>query len=193
MAITTEQIKQLRDETGVSIAQCKQALDEAQGDMAKAKELLREKSAASAAKKADRVLGAGAIAAYVHATGAAGAIVELRSETDFVSKNEDFRKLAYDIAVHVVAMSPEYLSPEAMPTAEIDAARNAIIAEIGDKPAEILTPMVDEALAALLAEKCLLLQPFFKAPDTTVGKLIEQAVQKFGEKVEIGRFARLAV
>lgn len=192
MATTTEQIKQLRDETGVSIAQCKQALDEAQGDMSKAKELLREKSATSAAKKADRVLGAGAVAAYVHATGAAGAIVELRSETDFVSKNEDFRKLAHDIAVHVTAMSPEYLSPEQIPAAEIDAARNSIAAEIGDKPAEILAPMVDERMAALFAEKCLLLQPFFKTPDLTVGKLVEQAIQKFGEKVEVGRFARLS-
>jgi elongation factor Ts len=192
MAITTEQIKQLRDETGVSIAQCKAALDEAQGDMAKAREILREKSAASAAKKADRALGAGAVAAYVHATGTAGAIVELRSETDFVSKNEDFRKLAYDIAVHVVAMSPEYVNPEAIPAFELETARNAIAAEIGDKPAEILAPMVEERLAALFAEKCLLLQPFFKAPDTTVGKLIQEAVQKFGEKVEITRFARLS-
>lgn len=192
MAITTEQIKQLRDETGVSIAQCKQALDEAQGDMSKAREILREKSAASAAKKADRVLGAGAVAAYVHATGMTGAIVELRSETDFVSKNEDFRKLAHDIAVHVTAMAPDYVKPEDVPAADLEAARASFAAELGDKPAEILAPMVEERMAALMAEKCLLLQPFFKTPDVTVGKLVQEAVQKFGEKVEISRFARLS-
>jgi len=193
MEITTEQIKQLRDETGVSIGQCKQALTEAAGDMAKARELLREKSAASAAKKADRELGAGAVAAYVHATGTVGAMVELRSETDFVSKNEEFRKTAYDIAMHVAAMSPEYLKPEDVPAADAEAAKAAFAAEIGEKPAEILAPMLEEKMAGFYAEKCLTLQPFFKNPDVTVGKLVEQATQKFGEKVEIGRFERLAI
>jgi elongation factor Ts len=193
MAITTEQIKQLRDETGVSIAQCKQALTEADGDMAKARELLREKSAASAAKKADRELGAGAVAAYVHATGTVGALVELRSETDFVSKNEDFRKLAYEIAMHVAAMSPEYTSPEAIPLLDAETAKATFAAEIGEKPAEILAPMVEEKMAAWRAERCLTLQSFFKRPDITVGQLVQEAIQKFGEKVEISRIARLAL
>ena len=192
MEITTEQIKQLREETGVSIAQCKQALVEAAGDVEKAREILRQKGAASAAKKADRALGAGAVAAYVHATGTIGAMVELRSETDFVSKNEDFRKLAYEIAMHVAAMSPSALRPEDVPLDEVAAARDAAAAEIGPKPAEILNPLIEEKMAAFYAERCLMLQAFFKSPDRTVAQMVEQAVQKFGEKVEIGRFARIA-
>lgn len=193
MAITTEQIKQLRDETGVSIAQCKQALEESQGDMDKARAILGEKSAASAAKKADRELGAGAVAAYVHATGTVGAMVELRSETDFVSKNEDFRKLAYEIAMHIAAMSPSYLKPEDVPLDEVAAAREAFATEIGPKPEELAKPLLDEKMAEFYAERCLLPQAFFKSPDSTVAQLVEQAIQKFGEKVEIGRFARLSV
>jgi elongation factor Ts len=192
MEITTEQIKQLRDETGVSIAQCKQALVEANGDADKAREILREKGAASAAKKADRSLGAGAVAAYVHATGTVGALVELRSETDFVSKNEDFRKLAYEIAMHVAAMSPVALRPEDVPLEEVAAAKDAAAAEIGDKPDEIKNPLVEEKMAAYYAERCLALQPFFKNPSLTVGQMIEAAIQKFGEKVEIGRFSRIS-
>lgn len=193
MAITTEQIKQLRDETGVSIGQCKQALTEADGDMAKARELLREKGAAAAAKKADRALGAGAVAAYVHATGTVGAMVELRSETDFVSKNEDFRKLAYDLAMHVAAMSPSYLSPEAIPEADLAALKAELGADLAGKPAEVAAPLLEEKLAAAYAERCLLLQPFFKSPDRTVGQMVEQAIQKFGEKVEIGSFTRTEI
>ncbi len=193
MEITTDQIKQLRDETGVSIGQCKQALTDAAGDMGKARELLREKSAASAAKKADRTLGAGAIAAYVHATGTVGAMVELRSETDFVSKNEDFRKLAYEIAMHAAAMSPSYLSPESIPEADLAAAKAELSADLAGKPAEIAAPLLEEKLATFYAERCLTAQPFFKSPERTVGQLVEQAIQKFGEKVEIGRFERLSV
>ncbi|MDP3958222.1 MAG: translation elongation factor Ts [bacterium] len=104
--ITTESIKELRDATGISVMQCKKALEEAGGDMEKAFELLKTQSAAIAAKKSDRALGAGTVAAYIHG-GDAGALVVLSSETDFVGRNEEFKKLAYDIAMHVVAARPK--------------------------------------------------------------------------------------
>ena len=107
---TTEEIKALRDETGVSIMQCKKALEEAGGDMEKAKIILRKQSAAIASKKSDRALGAGIAAAYTHAGGAVVGAVVLACETDFVSKNEEFSKLAYNIAMHVAAMRPQFRS-----------------------------------------------------------------------------------
>src|SRR3990167_9797912 len=105
---TTEEIKALRDETGVSIMQCKKALEEAGGDMEKAKIILRKSSAAIATKKGDRALGAGTVAAYTHAGGTVVGAVVLACETDFVSRNEEFAKLAYDIAMHVAAMNPQF-------------------------------------------------------------------------------------
>src|SRR3990167_7585122 len=110
MAITTETIKSLREETGVSVMQCKKALEEAGGDMEKAKIILRKQSSAIASKKSDRALGAGIVAAYTHAGGSVVGAVVLACETDFVSKNEEFAKLAYDIAMHVAAMNPLFTS-----------------------------------------------------------------------------------
>ncbi len=107
MSISTEDIKALRDETGISVAKCKEALEEAGGDMTQAREILRSYSAAAAAKKADRELGAGMVAAYVHSNKQVGTLVELNCETDFVAKNEDFIALANDIAMHVTAMGSE--------------------------------------------------------------------------------------
>lgn len=107
MDITSDMVKELREKTGISVAECKKALVEAEGDMAKALEVLGTRAAASAAKKADRALGAGTVAAYTHTTGAVGAMVLLSSETDFVSKNEEFVQLARDIAMHAAAMRPQ--------------------------------------------------------------------------------------
>jgi elongation factor Ts len=101
-----DQIKALRDETGVAVMQCKKALEDAGGDMEKARMALRKKSGEIAAKKGDRTLGAGAVASYIHANGTVGAMVELSCETDFVAKNEEFKKLAYEIAMHVAAINP---------------------------------------------------------------------------------------
>ncbi len=110
--ITTELIKELRDQTGVSVMQCKKALEEAGGDISKATAILLEKSAEQAAKKSDRVLGAGMVSSYVHSTGTVGAMVELMCETDFVAKNDEFKTLARDIAMHVSATNPAFLKKE---------------------------------------------------------------------------------
>jgi elongation factor Ts len=144
MAVTAEQIMQLRERTGISVMECKKALTEADGDMDKAVEILRGKSAASAAKKQDRELGAGIVQAYVHSNAQVGALVLLSSETDFVSKNEEFVALARDIAMHASAMRPA---------------------------------SVEEALT----------QEFIKDPSKTIGVLLSEATQKFGERVALSK------
>lgn len=148
--ITTEEIKALREETGLSIMQCQKALEAAGGDKAKAIQLLKEKGAEIASKKSDRNLGAGTIASYIHAGDTVGAMVELFSETDFVAKNPEFKTVAKDIAMQIAAMNPE-------------------------------------DTAALLA------QPFIKGSGETIGDMVNNTTQKFGERTEIGRFTRFSV
>ena len=164
MAITAEEIKELRDQTGISVMQCKRALEEAGGDRAKALEILKAQSGVIAQKKGDRALGAGTVAAYIHTTKTVGALVTLSCETDFVAKNEEFTRLAYDIAMQVVATEPSYLSKADMPAG----------APAGE------------------AERVLLDQPFIKDPTHTIGELIAVAVQKFGERIVIAKFIRFS-
>ena len=190
---TTDEIKALRDETGVSVMQCKKALEEAGGDMEKAKVILRKISAQIASKKADRVLGAGVAAAYTHAGGAVVGAVVLASETDFVSKNSDFGKLAYDIAMHVAAMAPQFRSRDDVKESDIAAAKSVFEGEVANIPADNREKALQGKLDSYLKDKVLLEQPFVKNPDLTVGDLISQAVQKFGEKIEVVRFERLSV
>ena len=148
--ITTEEIKSLRDETGLSVMQCKKALEEAGGDKEKALAILKKEGVSIAAKKSGRTLGAGTVAAYIHATGTVGTIVELLCETDFVGKNPEFKAIAYDIAMHVAAMKPENTEE-------------------------------------------LLDQAFIKDPTKTISDLVNGAIQKFGERTEIGRFSCLSI
>lgn len=145
--ITAQQIKELREKTGVSVSICKKALEETGGDMEKALAVLQRESAKSAEKKADRVLGSGVVEAYAHHDKKVGVILELKSESDFVSGNEEFRTLAKDIAMHIAASAPS-------------------------DPSELAG------------------QPYIKNPAVTVKELLNQAIQKFGEKIEISRFVR---
>lgn len=193
MAITTDQIKALRDETGVSVMQCKKALEEAAGDVEKAKVILRKASAAIAGKKADRTLGAGAAAAYTHAGNSVVGAVVLGCETDFVSKNEDFVRIARDIAMHVAAMSPLFTTKDDVKEADIRAAREVFMNEVANVPEAAREKALQGKLDSFLAERVLLDQPFVKDTSITVRELIDQAVQKFGEKIEVVRFARLSV
>ncbi|KKW09465.1 MAG: Elongation factor Ts [Candidatus Kaiserbacteria bacterium GW2011_GWA2_49_19] len=191
--ITTEQIKTLRDSTGISVMQCKKALEEAGGDSEKALVILRKKGGDIAAKKADRTLGAGVVSAYIHGNGSVGAMVELSCETDFVSKNDAFKALAYDIAMHVAASSPLYLRAEDVAETETAKAREVFAKEVEGKPAAIQEKIMQGKLASYFGEKTLLEQPFIKNPELTIKGLIDSAVQKFGEKIEIARFTRFSV
>ncbi len=191
--VTTDEIKALRDETGVSVMQCKKALEEAGGDVEKAKVILRKISASIASKKADRALGAGVAAAYTHAGGAVVGAVVLACETDFVSKNQEFQKLAYDIAMHVAAMNPQFRSRDDVTDEDLKAARAVFADEAAKVPETVRAKAIEGKVDSYLKERVLLEQPFVKDPTITVRGLIESAVQKFGEKVELVRFERLSV
>lgn len=190
---TLDEVKQLRDATGVSIMQCKKALEEAGGDIEKAKVVLRKLSAGAAARKSDRELGSGTIQAYVHTGNQVAAVVVLACETDFVSKNAEFIKLAYEIALHTAAMNPKFLSKKDVTDADTHAAREVFKDEVKDKPAEMQEKIVEGKLASMLAEQVLLDQPFVKDPSVTIASLIEQGTQKFGERIEIAEFKRFAL
>ncbi len=191
--VSTDQIKALRDKTGVSVMECKKALEEAGGDDEKALVLLRKKSSRAAEKKADRTLGAGAVAAYIHASGDVGAMVLLSSETDFVSKNEDFKKLAYEIALHAAAMAPQFVSKEQVKPEDIRAAKEVFEREAEEKPENIRAQIVEGKLNDYLKEKVLLEQSFVKDSSKTIRDLVEEATQKFGERIEVTECVRLGV
>lgn len=191
--VTTEQIKKLRDETGISIMQCRKALEEAKGDMAKAIVILQKLSKGMAQKKGDRTLGAGAVASYVHSTGTVGSLVLLASETDFVSKNDEFRALARDIAMHVAASNPQFIRAEDIGEADKKVAMEVFAEEVKDKPENMREKILQGKLDAHFKERILLSQAFIKNPDVTIDDLITKAIQKFGEKIEVVKFSRFAL
>ncbi|MEK7604719.1 MAG: elongation factor Ts [Patescibacteria group bacterium] len=191
MDITTDTIKQLREMTGVSVMQCKKALEEAGGDLEKAIVILKKHSAASAEKKADRSLAAGAIGSYTH-EGAIGAMVLLSCETDFVAKNPEFSALAREIAMQVAATSPAYTTADEIPAEAKQAATAVFEKEVADKPAEMQAKILEGKLASYFRDQVLLEQPFIKDETKTIHDLLNEATQKFGERVEITRFTRLS-
>ena len=191
MELTTDIIKQLRDMTGVSVMQCKKALQEAGGDLAKAAVVLKKHSAASAEKKADRSLAAGAIGSYVH-DGNIGAMVLLSCETDFVAKNPDFAALARELAMQVAATSPAYTAADEIPDDAKQTATAVFQKEVADKPEEMQAKILEGKLNNYFRDQVLLDQPFIKDESKTVQDLLNEATQKFGERVEVSRFARLS-
>lgn len=193
MEITSAQLKELRDKTGISVMQCKKALEEAQGDMEKAVIILKKKRSEAAEKKSDRELGAGAIGTYVHNTNEIAAMVILASETDFVSKNEEFVTLAREIAMQVAATNPTYISKSEVPEEALTKAREVFQKEVEGKPADMQEKIMEGKLSAYFKEQILLEQPFIKNPDVTIGEMVNGAVQKFGENVSVARIARLSV
>lgn len=193
MNITTEQIKDLRDQTGISIMQCKKALEEAGGDAKKALVILRKKSGEFAAKKGDRTFKAGTIQAYIHSNGNVGTIIELDCESDFVSNNDEFIALARDIAMHITASNPKYLNMSEISEADRATALGVFEAEVKGKPEAVRKQILDGKLNAYFGEMVLMNQSFIKNPSMTVQGLVDAASQKFGEKMAVGRFRRFKV
>jgi elongation factor Ts len=193
MEITSAQIKELRDQTGISVMQCKKALEEAGGDMEKALIILKRKRSEAAEKKSDRELGAGAIGAYVHNTNEVAAMVLLSSETDFVSKNEEFIALAREIAMHVAALDPKFLSREQVDASALEKAKEVFREEVKDKPAEMQEKILEGKLNSYFKDQILLEQPFIKNPETTIGEMVQGAIQKFGENITITEIRRMSV
>ncbi|MDZ4227027.1 MAG: elongation factor Ts, partial [Patescibacteria group bacterium] len=155
--------------------------------------ILRKTSAAIAGKKADRALGAGVAVAYTHAGSQVVGAVVLACETDFVSKNEEFVRLAYDIAMHIAAMSPAFVSRDDVKESDTKAAREVFAKEVEKVPEAARAKALEGKIDSYLGERVLLDQPFVKDPSTTVRQLIDSAIQKFGEKIEVVRFERLSV
>lgn len=193
--ITIETIKELRSKTGVSVMQCKNALEEADGDMEKAIMLLKRKSKDIALKKSDRSFGSGTIASYIHAGGTIGTMVELSCETDFVSKNDEFKQIAYDIAMHITASNPEFISGDDISVEDKKNVGEMFAKEVDglDKPKEIKEKMLSGKLDAYFDERTLLKQSFIKNPDITIEGLLETAIQKFGERIKISRYSRFSI
>jgi elongation factor Ts len=193
MEIPMEQVKKLREKTGISIMQCQKALLDAKGDMNKAMVYLQKKGAETAAKKSDRILKSSRIVSYVHGVGSVGVLVELSSESDFVSKHEDFQKLAYDIAMQIAAANPAYIKKEDVSLEEKTKVSDAFLDEVKNKPEAMREKILNGKLDAFFKEKILIEQDFIKNPSITVNTLIQNAIQKFGEKIEVSRFVRFSV
>ena len=193
MEITSSQIKELRDMTGISVMQCKKALEEAGGDMDKAVIILKKKRSEAADKKADRELSAGTVGSYLHNTNEVAALVLLACETDFVSKNPEFVSLAKDIAMQVAANAPAFISRFEVSEEIIQKAKEVFAPEVEGKPEEMKEKIMEGKLSAYFRDQILLEQPFIKNPDVTIGEMVNGAVQKFGENVAIVKISRVSV
>ncbi len=189
------QIKALRDKTGAGIVDVKKALDEAQGDEKKAIELLRKRGSDKAMKKSDRTAAEGIIGTYVHTDQKSAAMVVLKCETDFVARNEDFQALARDIAMHITAMMPTCIAPEDVSDDVVAKEKDIWRAQLSKegKPEEIMDKIMEGKEQKFRQEQALLTQAFVKDPEKTIKDLIDEAVIKIGEKIEIGAFQRFAL
>jgi elongation factor Ts len=192
MEISAEQLKELRDRTGISIMECKKALEESGGDIEKAIEILRKKGYARAKDKMDRETGEGLVYAYIHLDGKIGVLVEVNCETDFVARNEEFRELAKNIAMQIAAANPKYISAEDIPAEEIEKEKDIIREQLKDskKQAEIIEKIVQGKLNKYYEEVCLLEQPFIRDDKIKVQQFIASHIAKFGENIRVRRFAR---
>lgn len=192
MAITTEQIKKLREATGVGILDCKKALEKANGDYEQAVTYLREKGLAKAAKRADREASEGVVELYAHGDGRVGVMVEVNCETDFVARNDDFREFAHEIALQIAAANPQYVDEDEIPEAVLESER-AIAhsrAQQEGKPDHIIERIVEGRLKKFKDETCLLRQPYIRDESKTIQKLLHEHVASLGENIVIRRFAR---
>lgn len=191
--ISAQLIKELREKTGAGVSDVKKALEEAGGDTATALAIIERKLGGSAGKRAGRDTTAGIVEAYVHSNDRLGVLIELFSETDFVARNPGFKELAHDIALHIAAMRPVYLSLDAVPHDEWarEKARFAKDAASLNKPAHIIEQIIDGKLKAHFGAYSLLEQPFVKDPNKTVRDVLNECIGRFGENIKIGRFVRI--
>lgn len=195
MNITTEQIQNLRKETGAGMMDAKKVLVEAEGDFDKAVELLRKRGQKVAAKKAEREAKEGLIGTYLHSNGKVGVVVEVNCETDFVARNEQFKELVHDLSLHIAASNPLYVSEQDVPEAVIAKEKEIYAAQLSEEkvPAKMHDKVIEGKLKKFYSEVCLLNQPFLKDQDKTVADVITEAIAKIGERIVIKRFARLAI
>lgn len=192
MGISLEMIKELRERTSAGINDCKKALSETNGDIGKAADYLREKGLAAAAKKAGRIASEGIVESYIHAGGRIGVLLEVNCETDFVAKNEVFRNFVKDVAMHIAAVNPQYISKEDVPAEDIERERAVLRAQALNegKPEKIVDKMVEGRISKFYENYCLLEQPFVKDGDKKVIDVLNSLVATIGEKITVRRFVR---
>jgi len=193
--ISIDQIKSLREKTGISMIECKKALEEANGDENKAIEILKKKGIEVAEKKSGRETKQGIVEAYIHSNRKMGALVEVYCETDFVAKNSQFKELAHNLAMHITAMNPLYLSEEEIPEKVITEEKELLYSQFKDsgKPEKVIEQIIEGKLKKQHEQICLLSQPFIKNPDITIKQLIDEYIAKLGENIRIGKFVRFEI
>ena len=192
MAVSAREVKELREQTGAGMMDCKKALSECGGNFEEAVKLLRTKGLAAAAKRSGRATKQGLVESYIHASGKIGVLVEVGCETDFVARNDDFRTFVHDIAMHIAAAAPLYITREDVP-AEVIESELAIYkdqARATGKPGNILEKIATGKLDKYYEQVCLLEQPFVRNDKLTVEQLLGELVSKIGENITIKRFAR---
>jgi elongation factor Ts len=195
MEVSASTVKELREKTGAGVMDCKKALAENAGDLEKAVDYLRRKGLAAAAKKMSRVAAEGLVGAYIHAGGKIGVMVELNCETDFVARTPEFQALLKDIAMQVAAASPRYVKREEVSPEELDREREIYRRQAieSGKPEKIAEKIVEGKMGRFYSEVCLLEQAFIKDPDRKVGDLLQDAVGRMGENIQVRRFMRYQV
>ncbi len=195
VTISPKQVSELRARTSAGMMDCKKALEEAGGDMDKAAEILRKKGIAKAEKRAGRVAAQGVVVSYIHHNGQVGVLLELNSETDFVARNEAFRELARDLALHVASADPIGVMPEDIPAELLERERRIAEEQVAaeGKPENVRARIVEGKLKKFVAERTLTEQPYVRDDSKTVGQLIKEVSGKLGEAVHVRRFARFKV
>ena len=192
MEVTANMVKELREKSGAGMMDCKKALAEAGGDMQRAFDLLRQKGLAAAAKKADRVASDGAVGAYVHAGGKIGVLVEINCETDFVARTTEFQTLLKDIAMQIAAVNPRCVRREEVTVADLDKEKEIYRQQAlgSGKPEKVIDKIVEGKIDKFYSEVCLLEQAFIKDQDKKVVDVINDAIARLGENIQVRRFAR---
>jgi elongation factor Ts len=195
MEIDPKLVKELRDKTGAGFLECKKALAETNGDIEKAIVLLRQRGIAKAEKKASRPTREGIIHTYIHPPGKLGVLLELNCETDFVARNDQFKQLAKDIAMHIAASAPLFIRREEVAPEVLQREKEIYTAQARSegKPDKVIDRIVTGRLDKFFQEVCLFEQPFIRNPDITVGDLIKEKVSIIGENINVRRFARFTV
>ena len=193
--ISAEMVRKLREETGAGMMDCKSALVEAKGDVASARDLLRKKGLAAAAKRASRAASQGLVQAYIHPGAQIGVIVEVNCETDFVAKTPEFQSLVKDIAMHVAASDPLYVSKDEVPAHVLDKEKEIYKAQAAaqGKPPAVAEKIAEGKLKDYFATVCLLEQPFIRDGKLTVGQLVQEKVAVIKENIVVRRFSRFRV
>lgn len=192
MAISAKLVKELREKTGVGIMECKSALNDCDGDMDEAIKLLRKKGLSAAAKKAGRITAEGVVGSYIHAGGKIGVLIEVNCETDFVGQTDEFQALVKDLAMHIAAAEPRFITRDEV-TEEVLQEEREIYrhqALASGKPEKVVDKIIDGKMNKFFEDNCMLDQPYVKETSLTVGQMISTLIAKIGENISVRRFAR---